>query len=193
MQRPNHHQPLLDARRSLRLTKPDRLLLLDLIHAKVRQDSGTRYPCHSKNLRSYERPPEKTFQEPWGQRYATSRLLEFLDKPIKPGTREHKALHRIADGLELTLWGPDLIIKAFDDLDIVFFNGTLATRTQISWQTDREIGYPPAFGVTHSLGYGRCHIMLNATGIFLRPPNPRAQMWQTMLHEMVVSDTLPSR
>ncbi|KAL8658439.1 MAG: hypothetical protein Q9226_001007 [Calogaya cf. arnoldii] len=48
-------------------------------------------------------------------------------------------MRRLANGMRLQEWGPDLVIKAFDDLDIVFFRGVLDTRTQIEWRTDEEI------------------------------------------------------
>ena len=38
---------------------------------------------------------------------------------------EHDAIERLRECLTIEDWGPDLIIKAFRDLDTVFFNGRL--------------------------------------------------------------------
>ena len=36
---------------------------------------------------------------------------------------EADAIERLRDGLKIKNWGPDLVIKAFRDLDTVFFRG----------------------------------------------------------------------
>lgn len=177
-----------DGRRKFR---GNRQRLFDQARQAVHPDKGTRYPCSLQNILSYRRRPEKSYKNPWSNEVATNKLVNFLNEPIKEGSKERAALYRLADGMQLEKWGPDLIIKAFDDLDLVFFRGVLATRTQISWMTTREIRAKgltsSVFGFTEPLGHGRAHIVLNSTIIFLEDPNPFAQMWSTMLHEMVVS------
>ncbi|KAI4159903.1 MAG: hypothetical protein L6R39_000279 [Caloplaca ligustica] len=190
-----------DGRRKFR---GNRQRLFDQARQAVHPDKGTRYPCSLQNILSYRRRPEKSYKNPWSNEVATNKLVNFLNEPIKEGSKERAALYRLADGMQLEKWGPDLIIKAFDDLDLVFFRGVLATRTQISWMTTREIRAKgltsSVFGFTEPLGHGRAHIVLNSTIIFLEDPNPFAQMWSTMLHEMVhayfdalCDSTYPSR
>ena len=82
-------------------------------------------------------------------------------------------------------WGPDLIIKAFCDLDTVFFNGRLRGHVSIAWRPDSEMTQS-RYGGTCSLSEGKCQIGLNAEGILLDQGSSKAfkQMWSTMLHEM---------
>ncbi|KAL8723300.1 MAG: hypothetical protein Q9225_000352 [Loekoesia sp. 1 TL-2023] len=170
----------------------DRRLLLELTRYTVRPDWGTSYPCYSKNLASYRSCPKRTRKSPFSNEVATSKLVNFLNQDIIRGSREHAAIHRLANGMQLVEWGPDLILKAFDDLDLVFFRGVLATRTQIGYMTEEEVRADgvraPVLGYCRPLGYGRCQIVLNATTIFLKSHNPFAQMWATTLHEMVVGN-----
>ena len=169
----------------------DRRLLLELTRYTVRPDWGTAYPCYVKNLASYQRRPKRTRKTPLSNEEATTKLVKFLSEDVKRGTREHAAIHRLANGMQLVEWGPDLILKAFDDLDLVFFRGVLATRTQIDYMNEEDIFKDRDPGISIlgsclSLGFGRCHIVLNATRIF-SSHDPFAQMWNTILHEMVVS------
>ncbi|KAL8738553.1 MAG: hypothetical protein Q9181_000660 [Wetmoreana brouardii] len=170
--------------------KGNKSLLFEMAQYEVGSQWGTRYPCLEENLESYRRRPSRTRKHPMSKGVAIGKLVKFLHKKIVNGSREHAAIPRLADGLTLVEWGPDLIIKAFDDLDLLFFKGVLATRTRIDWKTDkwmRRQGAPrDAFGFCLNMGYGRCHIVLNATTIFLRTKDSFAHMWCTMLHEMVV-------
>ena len=43
----------------------------------------------------------------------------------KHSPEEHDAIERLRECLTIEDWGPDLIIKAFRDLDTVFFKGRL--------------------------------------------------------------------
>lgn len=174
----------------------NRRFLLGLIKYEVRPEWGTPYPCSMKNLASYQRRPMRTLKKAISNESATRKLVKFLNEPIVEGSKEREALYRLAEGMQLEEWGPDLIFKAFDDLDLVFFKGVLAKRTQISWLTQGEIRGKhgirhPILGFCQTLGFGRTHIVLNASLTF-KSRNPFAQMWNTMLHEMVVSDSCPS-
>ncbi|KAL8939987.1 MAG: hypothetical protein Q9211_002491 [Gyalolechia sp. 1 TL-2023] len=171
----------------------DRRRLVELTRDVVRPDRGTPYPCYTKNLESYRCRPKRTRKTPMSNEVATNKLVNFLNQDIERGTKEHAALRRLAYGMQLAEWGPDLFLKAFDDLDIVFFRGVLATRTQIQYMTEEEVlrEFRPnvhILGCCAPLGFGRCRIVLNSSGNFLNQPNPFAQMWNTILHEMVVSN-----
>ncbi|KAI4107214.1 MAG: hypothetical protein L6R37_001791 [Teloschistes peruensis] len=171
--------------------KGSRQLLVEMSHFKVEPTQGTAYPCRAKDLKSYRRRPLRTAKPPMDNEAATRLLVDWLSKPVVAGSVEHVAMHNLANGMQLEEWGPDLIIKAFDDLDVLFFRGVLATRTRLDWASQahlRQIGVDPEgiYGLTSGLGYGRCHISLSATCVFLLSQNPYTQMWATMLHEMVV-------
>ena len=43
----------------------------------------------------------------------------------KHSNEEHDAIERLRECFTIEDWGPDLVIKAFRDLDTVFFKGRL--------------------------------------------------------------------
>ncbi|KAI4190075.1 MAG: hypothetical protein L6R41_001041 [Letrouitia leprolyta] len=181
--------PYYDGRRK---SPRNRQQLFALTKELVRVDRGTPYPCYAKNLESYRCRPKRTRKAPMSTEVATNKLVNFLNQNIERGTKEDHAVRRLASGMQLSEWGPDLFIKAFDDLDLVFFRGVLAMRTQAHYMTatemTREFGDAQMFGCTLPLGYGRCRIVLNSTLNILHERNPFAQLWNTLLHEMVVRD-----
>ena len=86
--------------------------------------------------------------------------------------------------------GPDLAIKAFCDLDTVFFRGRLKGHVCVSWADTKE--FPPGkarFGQTVCLGQGKALIQLNVHFIFIgwncRDGRLLIQMHATVLHEMM--------
>lgn len=86
-------------------------------------------------------------------------------------------------------WGPDLIIKAFIDLDRVFFLGLLRGHVHVEWKSassfPRSTPNRLTMGVTTALGGGKARIRLNADGIFASTRmSTFKEMWRTMLHEM---------
>ncbi|KAL8649004.1 MAG: hypothetical protein Q9210_004658 [Variospora velana] len=91
-----------------------------------------------RSLVSYRRVPVPARKKPLSNELATRKVVSFLNEPIVPGSKEEAALHRLAEGMQLKDWGPDLAIKAFDDLDILFFRGVLATRTMINYCTQEH-------------------------------------------------------
>lgn len=127
------HQMYWDGRRRL---DRDTHMLFKLAKYPVRPDWGTAYPCSRRNLASYRRRPSRTQKKPLSMKLATSKVVNFLNESIVPGSKEEAALHRIAEGMQLKDWGPDLAIKAFDDLDILFFRGVLATKTMLNYATE---------------------------------------------------------
>lgn len=191
----NYHQPNqipgTGKGTPIRRSPVDRRRLFRLAKEVVRVDRGTPYPCYAKNIESYQCRPKRTRKTPISAEVATNKLVKFLNQHIERDTKEDRAVRRLASGMQLEKWGPDLFIKAFDDLDLVFFRGVLATRTQIHYMTEKEIAREfggrdrHMFGCTVQLGYGRCRIVLNSTKHFLLDRNPFAQTWSTLLHEMV--------
>lgn len=113
---------------------------------------------------------------------------------------------------ERDAWGPDVIFKAFDDLDLVIFGGSLRTFCKLHWATEEELEIvdpgQDLRGITlHTLDFAketevpehihvddcfglRCDIYLNSTALFLYPvmdfeKQRWESMWGTLLHEMV--------
>lgn len=58
--------------------------------------------------------------------------FSHLNRRISPTAQA--AIFRLQGGLGIKDWKPDLIIKAFMDLDAVFFAGKLRCHTTISWR-----------------------------------------------------------
>ena len=161
-------------------------------------DTGTPYPCsqaeidfHQKNVfPTRNKGPFVTSRE------ATKEVMWQNDtKRITPILFEKEAIKRLfwaascaQDGLTL---GPDVAIKAFADLDLVFFAGRLRNHVTVQWQAD--IGTPnPVWGICSRPRHGeegQCRIKLNASLIFKEgwtqgTRNPFESMIGTLLHEM---------
>lgn len=177
-----------------------RMSLYNAARKPVRENQGTPYPCTQRDLDGYlkhERDNSKA-------RYitpaeATNQLCDWLNHFKDPDASSLAALRRLRDGVQLNPWGPDLVIKAFKDLDLAFFRGTLLHNVRVKWMCRTEwtenlksiIGSSKHFfGITLEDAHAQCCIVLNAQNILLNPhltPNPFRQMWRTMLHEMCVS------
>ena len=165
-----------------------------LSHNRVLSASlGTPYPCSQYNLNecaynSNDCPHSLQFPE-----QAATELEWFLDPNSLIDSTVRAAILRLRAGLEIQDWKPDLVIKAFHDLDTVFFNGKLRGHVTIQWQTaswwtEYNHGqYCRAYGLTRYLGHQRAAIQLNAFAILLNTPDPKVWMWKAVLHEMVVS------
>lgn len=176
-------------------SKYSRWRLYEEARKPFREDRGTPYPCTQRDLDGYlkhERDNSKT-------RYvtavvATNELCNWLNHFKEPDASSLAALERLKNGIQLKPWGPDLVVKAFKDLDLAFFKGTLLGNVRVKWMCCTEwnqcVGPPPCFGITRQDGHAQCRIILNAQAILLHPqmsPIPFREMWRTMLHEMCVS------
>lgn len=97
------------------------------------------------------------------------------------------------------------MIKAFADIDVAFFDGRLRGNVVAVWASEEDIlekgcgegkpergcfmGLCQPIAPEENEGEPRCRVWLNSDAIF-DAPDPRLQMWQTMLHELVVSRAL---
>lgn len=156
---------------------------------------GTPYSCNQHALRQcafhlYTFPHSRTSRE-----NATIHLERFLDPNTAITCKVQQAIDRLEVGLQVQDWKPDIVIKAFTDLDTVFFDGKLHDMTTISWHSARwwntrensRYGHRRDKGVTDYLGNQRAAIHLNGWTIFLDSSDAKVAMWSTVLHEMVVS------
>ena len=127
---------------------------------------------------------------------ATSEIVRHNKETRKIPPIESAAIDRLIDAIldaEENRYGPDLIVKAFADLDLVFFNGKLRGNVCVQWMSDeyfRKWQVPSGawgFTVTPQPGEcGQCRVKLNAKTILLDPSTdtPFKTMFGTMLHEM---------
>lgn len=120
-------------------------------------------------------------------RQACLEIFNHNDLRRKPGTLEKEAIERLANALMATCrgsWGADLIIKAFCDLDVVFFRGRLRGHVCVRWLPNWAVRGCTTWGTTVYLGEGKCAIRMNADAILLDHSRPFERMFATMLHEM---------
>ncbi len=159
----------------------------------VRLNSGTNYPCTASELRDATTPSHRAARRPISRMSASYNVSTENALGRNLGQAEYDAIRR----LERTIlgvfagrhWAPDLIIKAFCDLDLVFFLGDLRDHVHVEWRSGRS--FPPRrqhrlmMGRTDYLGNGKAVIRLNADGIFAETAlSAFKEMWSTMLHEM---------
>ena len=165
----------------------DQDALMKMALRTVRENTGTPYPCTQKELDTYVKRPAPRSQPPISQREAT-RILEDFNDLNRKSTPEEKAAHRrLAAGMKIKKWGPDLVIKSFRDLDITFFKAKLFGHCNVKWMED--IPGIPCLGCTGHFPDRtlRAWIHLNARLNLASDHEPYNAMWSTLMHEMVVS------
>lgn len=206
-QPPPHRPPRQNTSRPAASHK-SREELHDTAFRDVSLDSGTAYICTQSDLdatgglarREYPKDVQgdrKAARKRWfpqpnhgpfvAPRQACLEIFKHNDLHRKPGKSEREAIERlckaIAEGRQHS-WGPDLIIKAFCDLDVVFFRGRLRGHVCVRWLCDWSADRSTTWGSTIYIGEGKCSIKLNADTILLEHPRPFERMFATMLHEM---------
>ena len=173
----------------------DRHQMYEMTRDHVRVDRGTPYPCTQKDLDGYM----KHHRHNLNARYvttvkATNELCNWLNHFHEPDASSMAALERLKNGLQLRPWGPDLVIKAFKDLDIAFFKGTLLGNVRVRWkgyeECDKLLSAECLLGITLLEGHAQCRIILNSYAILVLRRDGRTsfqEMWRVILHEMCVS------
>ena len=159
---------------------------------------GTQYLCSQSQLDFHHRgkflhPNKGPFVSAIA---ATSEIVWHNKETRNIPPLETAAINRLIDAiLDVEEYGysPDLIVKAFADLDLVFFNGKLRGNVCVQWASDEyfQRWKVPAgtwgFTVRPQPGeVGQCRIKLNARTILVDPSTdtPFKTMFGTMLHEM---------
>ena len=175
---------------------------------EVTLDTGTRYPCTQEDLdatggidrqtashalkfknrlRWFANPNHGPFVD---ARIAAREIFDHNALGRTPSVAESDAINRLYTGIERATrehWAPDLAIKAFCDLDKVFFCGRLRGHVCLSWKPQDPSG-ADSFGCTWYLRGGQCEIQLYASDIFFGHESGSSrfvQMFQTLLHEMM--------
>ena len=169
-------------------------------------DTATAYPCTQQDLdasggvnrRTAKDAYKLTDKTKWfahpnngpfiDARIAAREVFDHNDLNRIPSAAENKAIRRLTTSFRKASqghWGPDLAIKAFCDLDKVFFCGRLRGHVCLTWAIDRTFEQP-CFAETCYLGQGKSVIRLNAHEIFFlhNLDSGFQQMWATLLHEM---------
>ena len=123
-------------------------------------------------------------------RRAVDEIVAQNDLGRTPGPSESQAIHRLRyakNRCEQHLWGPDLVIKAFLDLDNIFFCRRLRDIVRVEWK--RNLRDQRMAGCCTSITTGPksrcCVIWLNADVILrAQERRPFQEMFATILHEM---------
>lgn len=129
---------------------------------------------------------------------ATAEMMWQNSERRVPPPVEFEAIQRlynaVLDEKDRHDYGPDLAIKAFNDLDTVFFGGHLCGNVKVQWTSsikNEEGQSDESYGETHwgrPGCRGQCRIMLDAEMIFLVDarghPSTLRLMLSTLLHEM---------
>ena len=147
------------------------------LHRPIRLDSGTRYDCSLTRLRDATTASSEPRIRPVSADKASQEIVAHNLPGRDLGRAEYDAIRRLEDVIlgvyaGRRQWNPDLIIKAFCDLDRVFFVGRLRGQVYVKWKDHRK--FPPPTrdrhmqGRTRSLGGGKAVIYLNADAIFSR-------------------------
>lgn len=167
---------------------------------KFYPEYGSCYPCSQSELDFHRRGrfsrknsgPFVSILE------ATEEVMVQNDERRRPSFAEDDAISNLANVVHdrTYRYHPDIVIKAFDDLDTVFFGGRLRGNVLVSWansaecaEIEREIG-EFFFGCTqcsYPEEKGQARILLNARAMFLEnfeDENPLRAMFCTLLHEV---------
>ena len=158
---------------------------------------GTPYPCRQKDLDIVCQHVIRNEGPFVSQMIATLEIVGHNDPRRRVPSYEREAICRLSDALRDSArypWGPDLVIKAFLDLDLVFFRSALRGYVCVQWDS-MEV-FADEGGSQGRTSVFPCprnaRIYLNAQAILLST-SPFRHMFSTMLHEMCVSTIHPSR
>lgn len=181
---------------------PDLQTFEKLTKYPVRASTGVKYPCTQRDIDAYEDfgPVLRCI---WNgikgghisDVNAVQRLSEFLEPKTLLPNYIATAFSRCKDATRGSSWGPETISKALFDLNTTLFNGHLRGLIMIRWVTPgstdgrmvrRDKDCCKSLGMTYYAGNRRSIIYLNVIAIF-RAPDPEKEMWQTMIHELLVS------
>ena len=194
-----------------RIPKELQAFLISWLIPKAQQsvDTGTAYPCTKRDIESvtianYHRTGDKPkLGEFLSMDKATEELEQSLSKSAQLSSSTEEALKRLRNMLLLEDkdWGPDLIVKSFNDWDKVFFNRRLKGHVFLAWNSE---AFDPAIERTlygHmvpddvSWRWRHVKIELNADRHLLLPLEPLSMrhdeapvsqfrgIWGSFLHE----------
>ena len=165
----------------------ERRRLYELSKRSPSVHSGTSYPCSQKDLDACKRFTHRNRIHHLPRMEATYQLSKHNRITKELSTREKTACKNIKDALQIKDWSPDLAIKAFKDIDTLFFLGRLHGNCLLNWADRARLNIVRGSGIGFTQygddGPGQARIFLNSYHIFMEMPNPWVEMWRTILHE----------
>ena len=172
------------------LPERSRSELYALAFRTVYCDRGTYYDCAQRTIDRATHLYGRHSGQYVSLRRAVDEIVTQNNLRRRPGRSESDAIHRLQyakNWCQRHPWAPDLVIKAFLDLDTIFFCGRLRDIVKVSWK--RNLHDPTMAGCCKTErrhpNSGRCLIWLNADVILRRrAQRPFKEMFATILHEM---------
>ena len=159
----------------------------------VTADSGSKYPCTQEDIDLYQCEPLCVKRPKYDEVVVMSKFDYNLGKRL-----DKKTLRRI-ENLQIAArdgdCGPDIVIKALRDIDIVCFSNSLQGKVNVQYVTERRMrkvigdmgGRPLPAGATSEREGGFSEVSLYAPAIFdPRRPCPFERMWRTVIKHLAV-------
>lgn len=167
--------------------------------------TGTIYDCSQEDLDLVLQFAYPSLELEVSPEEATRYLVRFNRPDKEPSPREQEAIHRLETMAEWSRdeeWDPDIVFKVFADIDIVFFDRFLLGNVELRWASGSEFAIASediaeSWGHTQYNSQNRAQsvISLNADKILSATnygqDSSFRHMWETTLHEMVVSPRSP--
>ncbi len=173
-----------------RLSREDIKHLCSQTVYSIKAASGTPYDCTQADIDAFHKFARKVKNTTFLPVEASiQKLTSFLTQQ-QPTPEICNALARLRLAAWDPRWGPDVIIKALQDIDTVFFNSRLRGNVKVHWcnsNNESIRGHLPRVPrglMSPGERKGQCTVFLNADTIFAKQ-NPCKQMWRTTLHELV--------
>ncbi len=102
----------------------------------VRVNRGTLYNVSQQELDALSNLTTQNNGPFISQSQATKEVIDHNRLDRKLSSTELAAIQRLREAIEdHRPWTPDIVIKAFHDLDTIFFLGRLRNNVKIQWQT----------------------------------------------------------
>ena len=120
------------------------------------------------------------------------------DEKHRPSFDEHRAISNLEYAIRdhNFIYHPDIVVKAFNDLDTLFFGGRLSGNVLVSWPNSTQCAELEKTTEPGLLGckdgfipgeQGQARIYLHPSNIFLGKPaneDPLRKMFSTLIHEV---------
>ncbi|KAL9126828.1 MAG: hypothetical protein Q9217_004179 [Psora testacea] len=169
--------------------------LFDRALLPPRLERGTPYPCSQDIIDETIHPSHALGRtKAINLRDAAKEIVDHNEERRRPwpGTLEAQALERLNilfHQASRSIVDPDIVYKAFRDLDAVFFKGRLFGNVKVRWWAGD--GTKARYGCTRRIRPGEAEIVLIAEAIFGNVNSPfqdaYLDMFAALLHEMTVS------
>ncbi|KAI9724104.1 MAG: hypothetical protein M1812_000823 [Candelaria pacifica] len=152
---------------------------------KGHEGRGTPYPVTQEEIdvlqdrrKSYVRP-----RFHMSKHKAEDLLVDAHARGVHLDKDQVAAMDRLQALGKLNRWGSDIAIKAFNDLDKIFFMGVLRGNVYVRWSDKSERG--DWGGQTHSHCIGRRIMIQLSTKVLKNKLASLRDVWSTLLHEMI--------